>query len=168
MKDGIRHTRKKNQTIHHFRRNFKTKEKFLTKELKNRFPDLDMEFDRQISGGNSMIRPDVSISLEDHVIIVECDEHQHRGKKYSKDHRRSTNLANDFDRPVVLIRFNPDSYQDGDERVRGCFTASNRGKLHLCDAEWGRRMESLGDTIEHWLGKHPRKEITEVFMFYNS
>lgn len=67
-------------------------------------------------------------------------------------------LFQDFgDRPIVFIRFNPDSYRDDSgTRVGGCFTQNEKGSLDICKEEWGRRVDNV-----------PTKEVTEEFMFYD-
>ena len=149
-------------------RNFKTKEIHFTQALMEQFPDLDMIFDKQVSDGCSRRRPDVVIELFTHVVIVECDETQHRG--YSCENKRTMELFQDFgDRPIVFIRFNPDSYRDDSgTRVGGCFTLDEKGSLGVCEEEWERRVDSLVSTIQHWLGNVPTKEVTEEFLFYDN
>ena len=133
------------------------------------FPDLDMTFDKQVSDGCSRRRPDVVIELFTHVVIVECDETQHRGRGYSCENKRTMELFQDFgDRPIVFIRFNPDSYRDeSGTRVGGCFTRDKKGSLDVCEQEWDRRVDSLVSTIQRWLVNVPTKEVTEEILFYN-
>jgi hypothetical protein len=148
------------------RRNFKTKEIHFIQALKDQFPNLDMTFDKQVSGGCSRRRPDVVIERLTHVVIVECDENQHTG--YSCENKRTMELFQDFgNRPIVFIRFNPDSYRDDSgTRVEGCFTTSDKGTLEVQDQEWDRRLQTLFDSIQHWVDNVPTKEITEKHMFY--
>jgi hypothetical protein len=147
-------------------RNFKTKEIYFTQALMKQFPDLDMTFDKQISDGCSRRRPDVVIELFTHVVIVECDENQHRG--YSCENKRTMELFQDFgDRPIVFIRFNPDSYRDDSgTRFQGCFTPNEKGSLDVCEDEWERRVDSLVSTIQRWLDNVPTREVTEEYLFY--
>jgi hypothetical protein len=148
-------------------KNFKTKEIYFIQALKDRFPTLDIIFDKQVSGGCSKRRPDAVIELFTHVVIVECDETQHRG--YSCENKRTMELFQDFgDRPIVFIRFNPDSYRDETgNRVQGCFTLNDKASLDICEQEWGRRVDSLVSTLQYWVDNVPTKEVTEEFLFYD-
>jgi hypothetical protein len=149
------------------RRNFKTKEMHMREELRDQFSDLDMIFDKQVSGGCSRRRPDVVIEMLTHVVIVECDENQHSG--YNCENKRTMELFQDFgNRPIVFIRFNPDSYRDeSGDKVQGCFTLNDKGSLEVCEEEWDRRLPSLFDSIRHSVETIPEKEVTEIPMFYN-
>jgi len=63
-----------------------------------------MIFDKQ-TGGCSKMRPDVFIDKFTHVVIIECDENQH--KDTSCENKRTMELFQDFgNRPIVFIRFN--------------------------------------------------------------
>jgi len=78
-------------------------------------------------------------------------------------------IFRDFgDRPIVMIRFNPDSYRDeSGTRVGGCFTPNEKGSLDVCEGEWERRVDSLVSTINHWVENVPTKEVTEDQLFYD-
>jgi hypothetical protein len=70
---------------------------------------ITIVFDKIVEGGCSRRRPDVRIDMGSHIIIVECDEDQHKG--YSCENKRMMEIfQNCGNRPIVFIRFNPDSY----------------------------------------------------------
>ena len=55
--------------------------------------------------------PDAYLDLLTHIIIIECDENQHKGYEDICENKRTMEISNDFNfRPIVFIRFNPDSY----------------------------------------------------------
>ena len=102
---------------------YKIKERYLRDDLRVRFPDKDinMIFDKAVDGGCSKKRPDVLIDLLLYSIIIECDEGQH--KNYECENKRTMQLFEDLEnRPLILIRFNPDSYIENNKKVEGCFT----------------------------------------------
>jgi len=89
-------------------RNYKVKENHMSDFIKEQFKDQVITFDKQ-TGGCSKRRQDVYIDKFTHVIIVECDENQH--KDTSCENKRTMELFQDFgNRPIVFIRFNPDNY----------------------------------------------------------
>lgn len=152
-------------------KHFKVKEVFMTDFIKEKFKDEVMTFDKQ-TGGCSKRRPDVYIDKFTHVLIIECDENQHSGKEYTNcDTKRTMELFQDFgNRPVVLIRFNPDSYinEDGKKILssfknhKSLFVPVIRNKK-----EWNKRLELLKDTINHWLTEIPSREISYEHLFYD-
>ena len=86
----------------------------MTDFIKYQFQDQDMTFDKQTSGC-SRRRPDVYIDKFTHIVITECDENQH--KDTSCENKRMMELFQDFgNRPIVYIRFNPDSYVNKDNK----------------------------------------------------
>lgn len=149
-------------------RNYKTKETYLKDELTDRFTDLNMIFDKKVDGGCSRRKPDVLIDLLTHVLIIECDERQHKDVSYSCENKRTMELFEDFgNRPIVFLRFNPDSYNDRMKHVKGCFTRNERGIDQPCKREWKRRLKVLFSNIHHWVETIPEKEVTVVRLFFD-
>lgn len=157
---------------------YKIKERYLRDELREVFKgySIDMIFDREVDGGCSSRRPDVLIDCLTHSIIIECDEGQH--KNYKCENKRSMQLFEDLgNRPIVMIRFNPDSYLDkNNERIKGCFIPLTdiqdmyKKRFYNIDTkEWKRRIEILKNTIYVYLkiDTFPNKEFTELKLFYD-
>ncbi len=64
--------------------NYKTKERVVSSEVM-KFVEAQRVtalFDKQIPGGSSRRRPDVSIDCKTHCIIIECDENGHNTEDY--------------------------------------------------------------------------------------
>jgi hypothetical protein len=63
-------------------------------------------------------RPDRIYELCDKIIIIECDEHQHKDRPCLCEQTRMVNICQSFmseaPKPVYFIRFNPDDYKPGD------------------------------------------------------
>jgi hypothetical protein len=135
-----------------------------------------MIFDKIIDGGCSRRRPDILIDLLTYSITIECDENQH--KDYSCENRRTMELFKDLgDRPIIFIRFNPDSYKNKNGKIEGCFKPLieehdiNRKRFYnLIDKEWNRRLNILEKVINEYisLDTFPSKEITEIKLFYDN
>ena len=148
-------------------RRYKMREHHLRDALKTEFPEVHMVFDKKVDNGCSRRRPDVRIEQLTHSIIVECDENQHRN--YSCENKRTMELFRDLgNRPMVLIRFNPDSYVRGETSVEGCFKKTKSGAVSIRKKEWNRRIAELTNTIHHYLHDIPSKEVEEVRLFYNT
>jgi hypothetical protein len=84
------------------------------------------------------------VTLADRILIIEVDENQHKSKEYVEDDEdRLVDIVNDIgDTPVILIRFNPDSYTSDSKRVSSCF-AVNKETKHLevkHPKQWSERL----------------------------
>ncbi len=155
---------------------YKIKERYLRDELRVRFPDKDinMIFDKAVNGGCSKKRPDVLIDLLLYSIIIECDEGQH--KNYECENKRTMQLFEDLgNRPLIIIRFNPDSYTENNKKVEGCFIPlTNIEDIHkkkfyeLNEEEWKRRINILEEVIRGKMSDDiPEKEVEEIKLFYD-
>jgi hypothetical protein len=62
-------------------------------------------------------RPDRIYELPDKILILECDEHQHRDRQCSCEQTRMVNIGQSFGGiPVYFIRWNPDDYSPESDR----------------------------------------------------
>lgn len=151
-------------------KNYKTKELYVTNKIQQwinmYYPDSILVFDRKISGGCSLKRPDIFIDLLTHVIIIEVDENQHRYT--SCENKRLVQLYEDVaHRPCVFLRFNPDSYKDIDgKRQKGCFKYTQTG---LCVIDSEKRMDERLEPVYKSLRTHlttPLEKSIHVEQFW--
>lgn len=150
-------------------RRYKTKEHHMRDALISRLPDQEVSlvFDKRIDGGCSYRRPDVRIEMYTHTIIIECDEFQHAS--YSCENKRIMEIFQDLgSRPIVFIRFNPDSYKKDGKTVTGCFKKTGTADNSVQTTEWNKRLDVLEKEIKKHLKKIPSKEVTEIKLFFNS
>ena len=62
-------------------------------------------------------RPDRTYDFGDKIVILECDEHQHRERSCVCEQVRMVNIGQSYGGiPVYFIRFNPDNYSPKSER----------------------------------------------------
>ena len=150
--------------------NYKIKEKHVTDFIKDSFKDINCVFDKQIQGGCSKKRPDIFIDLFTHSIIIEVDEDQHID--YSCENKRIMELFIDLaNRPIVIIRFNPDSYLDeNNKKIQSCFKYHKTRGIPIISNEeiWNSRLELLKSTIIKYINTIPIKEVTIEKLFYNN
>jgi hypothetical protein len=148
-------------------RNYKVKEIHMTDFLKEIFKDQVMIFDK-IAGGCSRRRPDVYIDKFTHVLIIECDENQHRDT--SCENMRTMELFQDFgNRPVVFIRFNPDEYILDGKKITSCWWLNGHGIMVIKKSkqkEWGERIKILNEQIDYWTKNPSEKTVEIVELFY--
>ena len=145
---------------------YKLKEHHLRDTLKEYYPEVKMVFDKRIDEGCSLRRPDVRIECLTHTLIIECDENKHNG--YSCENKRTMEIFQDLgNRPIVFLRFNPDSYKDKeDNTIQGCFKKTKTIDQSLQTNEWQRRIKLLKERIDHHIKNIPTKEVTVEQLFY--
>lgn len=147
---------------------FKIRENHVRDYIKDKLDDeVTLVFDKTVEDGCSRRRPDVKIDMGSHVIIVECDEEQHGN--YSCENKRMMQLFLDIggNRPIVFLRFNPDSYTCKNVKYKGCFTANNSG-LKVDGNEFGKRMDEIIKWINYYKVNVPDKTVTIKYFFYDS
>jgi hypothetical protein len=152
-------------------KNYKVKENHMTDFIKEHFKEEVIIFDKTV-GGCSKRRPDVYIDKFTHVIVIECDENQHTRKEYTNcENKRTMELFQDFgNRPIIFIRFNPDSYINKDgKKILSSF--KNHKTLFVPiirkQEEWNNRLTLLKETILKCLTDIPEKEVTYEHLFYD-
>ena len=152
-------------------RNYKTKEKEVALAITQRHPNATWILDKRIQDGCSARRPDVLMDLGYHVLMVEVDENQHNNYDCSCENKRLMLLAQDLGhRDMVVIRFNPDSYETIDgERVSSCWKLNKKGVVHIPKEQqknWDTRIEVLLETIQYWIDNQSEKQIEIIELFY--
>ncbi len=149
-------------------RNHKTKENTIFTDLLKIYPNIIR--DKIISGGCSRRRPDGLIQLKDYNIIIEIDEDQH--VNYECENKRTMEIFQDLgNSPLTIIRFNPDSFIDENNRKHESLFKTN--KLTSIfeirnERKYSDRLNILIDTIKHKIKNVPNREIDVVSLFYNA
>ena len=148
-------------------RNFKTKEQAYMSEIQKVYPDIIL--DQKIEGGCSRRRPDGLIDCLTHSVIIEIDENEHKSYDDSCSNFRMMELFEDLgSRPIVFIRFNPDSYKLNNTRVRGSFGITKvTGELKKVNLEFSKRLSELLTNIQYQVSNIPDKEITIEYICYS-
>lgn len=147
-------------------RNYLTKQRFLNDWLKLEI-DQPAVYDSKVQGGCSARRLDWRWECLTHTVGLENDENQHVSTQC--EDKRTMEIFQDLgNRPLVLIRFNPDSYRDSEnERIKGCFELDEKNKLEVVSDEWERRTKALKPVLLRALTTIPGKEVTVKYLFYN-
>jgi hypothetical protein len=153
-------------------RNFKTKEKAMDDFVIGSFLDFEWIRDKIIVGGVSSRRPDLLTNHDNHTIIVECDENQHKNYEDICENKRLMELSLDIKhKNLIFIRFNPDSYIGNDnKKVASCWSINKKGILTVNRTQkkkWEKRLEVLNDTIEYWINNTSEKMIEVIKLFYD-
>jgi len=142
-------------------RNYKTKEASVAEFVKTTFPQYTWIMDKRVQDGCSRRRPDLLLELGDQVLIVEVDENQHMDYDCSCENKRLMELSQDVGhRPLVFIRFNPDSYVAGGRKVPSCWHLNKDG---LCvinhKPDWDIRLNALKQQIDYWIHERTTKTV---------
>ena len=127
-------------------------------------------------GCGSLRRPDWLVDLGSHSLIVEVDEEQHIGYDTTCETKRLMQLFGDLgDRPLVVLRFNPDAYTDaGGRRVASPFKHHARLGVPVVarHAEWDARVSRLVDVVRGHVARGlrdgaPSREVTVEPLFFD-
>ena len=145
------------------------KENYVRDYLRDEFKeDITMVFNKSVKDGCSARRPDVLIDFGSHVVIIECDENQHKNYSRECDNKRTMLLFKDCgDRPIVFIRLNPDRYRVGKIKYDSCFNNTKAGSLSVVKKDFIKRMVAVVTLIERYKCELPVKEVTIERLFYD-
>jgi hypothetical protein len=149
--------------------NYKTKENEVVSKILQNFSNFTWVADKKVKDGCSKRRPDLLLDLGSHIIIVEVDENKHTDYDCSCERKRLMELSQDLHhRPIVFIRFNPDSYtnEEGIE-VKSCWKMNKMGVMQITKhKEWEERIESLKKQIQYWIDNTTEKTVEIIELFY--
>ena len=155
-------------------KNYKTKEQTVINYVKTTFTDLTIITDKINPDGCSKKRPDILIDLGYQIIIIEIDENQHKAYDITCENKRIMEISQDNQhRPIIFIRFNPDSYKLNGVKVKSCWKLSKLGILMLdktMQIEWENRLSQLKEEIGFWINPNniSNKTIHNVYLFYDN
>jgi hypothetical protein len=155
--------------------NYRIKEIHVVDYVKEKYPSYtwvcDKKYDFSPTECGSLRRPDMHCDFGSYVLIIEVDENQHEEHETMCDNKRTCELFQDFGRPIVFIRFNPDGYYGKDGKYVGsCFSYNKDNVANLTKnktQEWRGRLERLNETISRYTSITPNKEITIEKLFYD-
>jgi hypothetical protein len=150
--------------------NYKTKEYAVVEYIKTNIPN-NWVADKIIQGGCSKRRPDLLLDIEHQVIIIEVDENQHIDYDCSCENKRLMELSQDIGhRPIVFIRFNPDSYKKNEKNIKSCWSINGNGICVISKSkkdEWNERLNVLVEQTNYWIHNKTNKTIEIVQLFYD-
>ncbi len=152
-------------------RNYKTKEKDVVDRIKQSFPDFTWVADKKVFDGCSRRRPDLLLDMGSHIIIVEVDENKHTDYDCSCENKRLMELSQDLQhRPIIFIRFNPDSYINSEGiSIKSCWKLNKLGVITISKSkqtEWEERIDKLKQQIKYWVDNPTDKTIEIIELFY--
>ena len=102
----------------------KTKEYNVVKYLREKLPDYDFIHNKSVGAectkdekenSNGHLFPDIRFDCDFYHLIVEVDEHKHRGADYKCDEQRMYNIIAKLGLPCIFIRYNPDCKESNKE-----------------------------------------------------
>ena len=154
-------------------RNYKTKEKEVVDRIKEKYPDFTWIHDKKVVDGCSKRRPDLLLDMGYHIIIVEVDENKHTGYDCSCENKRLMELSQDLQhRPIIFIRFNPDSYINQNKlKISSCWRTNKLGVIQIMKTrmtEWKERINILNQQIQYWIDNKSNKTIEIIELFFDN
>jgi len=152
-------------------RNYKTKEYAVVEFIKENFEKYNFIYNKRIQNGISKRMPDLLLNLENQVLIIEVDENQHEKYDCSCENKRLMELSLDVEhKPIVFIRFNPDSYLDKEgKKIKSCWSITKSTGIIKIDnkKKWDERLECLKESVQYWIENKTDKTIEVVELYYN-
>lgn len=153
----------------------KVKERQLEKEFDRCYTDYFVYNKMQKTDCGHVVFPDWARECNSFLLIIECDENQHKQKSYQDcKNDRDMKILYNASRPVVMIRFNPDGYVNKDKKkVKGCFkdTVENYViKRKTNRKKFNKRWNVLKNEIDKVIASEdevPEKEFTEILLFFD-
>ena len=147
-------------------RRYKLKQHYFNEKLIEEFGADFFQYDKKIKCGCSGRMPDWFIDCYKYSIIIELDEDQH--KYTSCDDKRMMELFTDLgNRPLVLIRINPDKYEGRTKKRKGCFDFDEKNTLICDEKKFNKRFNILVEMIKYFIDNEPEKEITTEKLFFD-
>jgi hypothetical protein len=148
------------------------KEHLVRTFLTDNFTRTKIVYNKSLKSGPSKFRPDILIKRKTHNIIVEVDENQHHNTRAYRgecDDSRSHTLFKELgELPLVMIRFNPDSYTDtSGVRIPSCFIRGKCVAIIRNDAAWASRLSTLKTEIERYMNTVSFEGLKMVHLYYN-
>ena len=144
------------------------KEHYVRDYVKAYCPYYDFIHDQAMQGGCSRKRPDMLLDCLTHSIVIEIDENQHTD--YKCEEKRMMQIFMDLgERPLVILRFNPDRYTNFDNQViHGLFHFDSNNVLQIVDIQdLHQRIGALVQRINSHVDNIPSREVTLEKLFYN-
>ena len=102
----------------------KSKEWVVVRYLQEKLPDYDFIHNKSVGShctkdekenSNGHLFPDIRFDCGFYHLIVEVDEHKHRGADYKCDKQRMYDIIAKLGLPCIFIRYNPDSKESNKE-----------------------------------------------------
>jgi hypothetical protein len=147
----------------------KSKETALLLLLQAKYPDLKWVHNQAVGGG-SLKRPDFFLDCGSHWLVKEMDEFSHRWNACLCEWNRlleihsALRLKYGVNKPLVVIRLNPDAYTDtAGNRVPSCF----EGNDVMNEDDWKMRIEMDLAATDYWLNTPPQDDITIIEICYD-
>jgi hypothetical protein len=118
-------------------------------------------------------RPDFHISFPTFSILIEIDEYQHKTYNKKNEHDRIENIYHMVNKPLYIIRFNPDAYDSVAPQSGASQPRWGKGLSPFCNGkiinedEWNHRLNQLNYTVNTCIdGKLP-DTYKIIYLFYN-
>jgi len=142
------------------------KENYMNDFLKINLVNIELIHNKKIDEGCSGRKPDWFLDLITHSIIIECDENEHNN--YICENARTVQLLEDLAfRPLIMIRFNPDSYIKDSKDINGCFEYDEKNRIITNEDEWNKRSKILLEYILKFINIIPENSLTIIKLFYS-
>ena len=131
----------------------RTREYTIVNLVRDHLPDYSFSHNQSIGFSCGAFRPDILYHRPTHDVILEIDEDQHSGYDAGCEYARMINIVQTFGRPCVFVRYNPDVFRRGGEKVR--ISKTHRHAILIAE-------------LKKCLDASPKKLLEVVYLFYDN
>jgi predicted nuclease of restriction endonuclease-like RecB superfamily len=147
--------------------NYKPKELSIKRFLNENIKDHTFKNDKIIKFGNLIFRPDFYLEIDNKLIIIEIDEKQH--KNYLNDTNRYNSIkkmCEEYNKNLTFIRFNPDSYKNGNQRIKSCWKKENDKIILKNKNDWLNRLNNLLEIVCNNINENIDQSIL-IYLYFD-
>jgi hypothetical protein len=148
--------------------NYLTKELNVTNFILSNFNQYKWSLNLRIKSIKR--RPDLLLELNDRILIIEIEEHQHKYYDKNYENIRTSDFLNYFNnKPIIFIYFNPDEYIDlNGISIKSCWQFDDDNILYLkCNDTWNKRLNKLKEKITYWINNEIKNDYEICKLFFD-
>jgi hypothetical protein len=141
----------------------KVKESIMVKYLRNNIDGNEILADRIIDSTCNLYRPDILYDCGTHIVVVECDENQHKNYPWEScslnrslehmEEKRMYEIMVAYGLPAIFIRWNPDNFN-----VNGTINKKYNN---------ARRLEMLVKWVKYFMNLEVNQGVIYKKLFYD-
>jgi hypothetical protein len=148
----------------------KVKESIMVKYLRNNVEGNEILADRIIDSTCNLYRPDILYDCGTHIVVVECDENQHKNYPWEScslnrslehmEEKRMYEIMVAYGLPAIFIRWNPDNFN-----IKG----SEGPRVLRINKKYNnaRRLEMLVKWVNYYMKLEVKQGVIYKKLFYD-
>ena len=150
-------------------KNYEIKELAVVDFVKENYKDYKWVYNKRVYDSMTKRIIDLYLELEDQIIIIKVDENKNINYENTPDNQKLIKMLLDAkNKPVVFIRFNPNSYKSKGKNIRPCWNVSKvTGVISINEkSNWNIRLKNLKEKIDYWLVNKCEQNLEVIELYY--